>query len=65
MTNQTELKSDTVIKSEITVQLLDDGRISLCKRLDSDPMGHALGMSFKPSSNEDIGNAVAEMLESE
>jgi|LGOV01.1.fsa_nt_gb hypothetical protein len=50
---------------EITVQLLEDGRVYLSKRLDDDPMGYALGQTFVPESVMELGEAVKSMLESE
>lgn len=48
----------------ITAEKLEDGRIYLCKRLDSDPLGEALGMTLQTNDALEIGQAVKEMLDS-
>lgn len=50
------------MKNEITVELLENGKVYLCKMLDENPLGQALGMIFKPDSDKDLGEAVMEML---
>jgi hypothetical protein len=53
------------MKNEITVAKFEDGTIYLCKRLDDDPKGKALGMTFVNKENVsdlELGEAVREML---
>lgn len=59
------LKSTVNEISEITVTLLEDGRIALCKKLGDKPNSMALGQNFKPKNDAEVGEAVMEMLKAD
>jgi len=52
------------MKNEITVEKLENGKIYICKRLDDDPLGMALGAVIPDDNAGDIGEALMEMLNS-
>ena len=52
------------MKNEITVEKLEDGRVYLCKRLDENPLGMALGTVITTEDTKALGEAVIELLNS-